>query len=635
MRHPRTLPFFAILPGATQKTVLFTFLLSAFAATLSAQGTYTAASCNQSDVNAVINGPTHTAVNGDTINIPAGSCTWKAGVTVPSGIAISIIGNGTPSSGAGTSGASSSCSNTVLTDDLSSGSVISMSPSYGNFLSRISCIKFVPTTPSPGFGSPIEVVGTCTSSGCPNLRLDNITAPTSWSGIGIADDTFSIVVNVFGVADHNTVGDVPSSTNGVDFLNVSHASWLGVGGYGDNSWASPDTFGTAQEFYMENNTLSYAIVTDTDTNAGTGGGARWVCRFNEVNNISTGGGCTDHGTDTTGRARGGRQYEVYGNTGTCTNPSQGCPSFTAGRSGTGIIFGNTFTNSGGGFFKDIGTLDAQRAWRQDTPWASCDGMSPWDTNDGTTYYSGTIGNFTGLGSGVWTITDSGGPGWTTNKWAPSGAPYAFYDVTLGYGVFVSSSALNSLTLVFLCESCISFRPTSGDSYRILRSAVCMDQPARGAGLLVQGSTPTLVSTGSAGSVNEALDPIYEFEDSVPGGYLAISSNEASIIANRDFYIESINQGAQTSSTSPFNGASGTGHGTLANRPTTCTPHVGYWATDQGSWNQSGSGGQGELFVCTATNTWTLYYTPYTYPHPLTQGTGTGGNGPTNLVITTQ
>ena len=70
---------------------------------------------------------------------------------------------------------------------------------------------------------------------------------------------------------------------------------------------------------------------------------------------------------------------------------------------------------------------------------------------------------------------------------------------------------------------------------------------------------------------------------------------------------------------------GLGHGTLANRPATCTPQVGYWATDQGSWNQSGIGGQGQLFVCTAPNTWTLYYTPYTYPHPLIAG-GIFGNG---------
>ena len=47
-----------------------------------AQGTFTAASCNRSDVNAVINGPTHTAVNGDTIIIPAGSCTWTSGITI-------------------------------------------------------------------------------------------------------------------------------------------------------------------------------------------------------------------------------------------------------------------------------------------------------------------------------------------------------------------------------------------------------------------------------------------------------------------------------------------------------------------------------------------------------------------------
>ena len=37
--------------------------------------------------------------------------------------------------------------------------------------------------------------------------------------------------------------------------------------------------------------------------------------------------------------------------------------------------------------------------------------------------------------------------------------------------------------------------------------------------------------------------------------------------------------------------------TLANRPAICTPGVGYWATDQGNWNQSGNGGQGQLFVC--------------------------------------
>jgi hypothetical protein len=55
----------------------------------------------------------------------------------------------------------------------------------------------------------------------------------------------------------------------------------------------------------------------------------------------------------------------------------------------------------------------------------------------------------------------------------------------------------------------------------------------------------------------------------------------------------------------FNGTSGVGVGPLASRPSTCVPGVAYWATDEK-----------KLYRCTAPGTWTLYYTPYTYPHPL-------------------
>jgi hypothetical protein len=40
-------------------------------------------------------------------------------------------------------------------------------------------------------------------------------------------------------------------------------------------------------------------------------------------------------------------------------------------------------------------------------------------------------------------------------------------------------------------------------------------------------------------------------------------------------------------------------------PGTCATGAGFWATDENV-----------LYKCTATNTWTEYYTPYTYPHPL-------------------
>jgi hypothetical protein len=65
----------------------------------------------------------------------------------------------------------------------------------------------------------------------------------------------------------------------------------------------------------------------------------------------------------------------------------------------------------------------------------------------------------------------------------------------------------------------------------------------------------------------------------------------------------------------FDGTVGVGVGLLSARPSTCAVGVGYWATDQGNWNKSGSGDQGVLYKCTSTNSWELYYTPYEYPHP--------------------
>jgi hypothetical protein len=66
-------------------------------------------------------------------------------------------------------------------------------------------------------------------------------------------------------------------------------------------------------------------------------------------------------------------------------------------------------------------------------------------------------------------------------------------------------------------------------------------------------------------------------------------------------------------------------GTLANRPAVGTEGVGYWATDQGSWNTGGAGGQGVLYRWNA-GAWQLYYTPYTYPHPLVSGAATPPSG---------
>lgn len=67
----------------------------------------------------------------------------------------------------------------------------------------------------------------------------------------------------------------------------------------------------------------------------------------------------------------------------------------------------------------------------------------------------------------------------------------------------------------------------------------------------------------------------------------------------------------------FRGTEGVGRGTRAERPSTCTPGVAYWVTDEGEWDSTnGNIPDGQLYKCIANDTWQFLYKPYAYPHPL-------------------
>jgi|SRR5271166_1912824 len=119
--------------------------------------------------------------------------------------------------------------------------------------------------------------------------------------------------------------------------------------------------------------------------------------------------------------------------------------------------------------------------------------------------------------------------------------------------------------------------------------------------------------------------MYFFDNSV-GAATEVLVNDNST-ANQDYYYDC---GSGNSSCSGgFTGNAGTGYGSLASRPSTCTAGPGgtYFTSPTGSYGVAyfatdANGGNGELYVYSSSNTWTAIYQPFTYPHPLVNGTST-------------
>ena len=359
---------------------------------------------------------------------------------------------------------------------------------------------------------------------------------------------------VFGVMDQCILDF--KGVNALYFYNgrQGRGDWMG-----NLEWSLPTDFGGTNYFYIENNIINGDVWGGSYSTRVFDGftAAKVVVRFNDISQAVLG---ETHSTGHAPDDRGLRSQEIYCNK--VTSSLRCDPNYAAidMGSGTALVWGNHWNQ----VYKNIYLFKLTR--KNNTTYAQAPTPEGWG-------YAGT--QFNGTGS-MW----DGGTAQGT-------------DAKLGYP--------------------------------------CLDQPGRGPGQLLSGALPKKinVTTGTVFWPNQALEPIYIWNnkgDIVNGWGGAVYNNDTGgrVLPNRDYYPSA--SGQQTSPTSPFDGKSGTGWGTLANRPATCVPGVAYFATDQGSWNKSTTnaygvqmnGASGVLYKCTETNTWTLYYTPLTYPHPLTQ-----------------
>jgi hypothetical protein len=312
--------------------------------------TIPAANCSADAVQAAIN----SANNGDTVTIPAGTCTWTKMVTIPDTKGITLQGAGIDS--------------TILANGLSG--LVRMFDIYvkgGNALTRVTGLTLdARFTSGTSLGEQLQVMGL----GVDRFRLDHLKIKNiRFRGILVVAANGG---ELSGLIDSN-VFECPMdySCHGVDIIG----SWPGGGTTFEVNapFSRPFELGSNKAIYIENNFFDFAYPNDGAIDGF--GGIQIVFRYNNVKNAMVGW----HGADSAAY-RGPHWFEVYGNTFTDTGTAPGATFFYRG--GTGVQFDNRWTSAHGRFTN--GAISIYRA-RPETfgSWGQCDGSSPWDGNRGT------------------------------------------------------------------------------------------------------------------------------------------------------------------------------------------------------------------------------------------------------------
>ena len=316
-----------------------------------------AASCSYNDVNTAVG----TAVAGDRVIIPACAQTnWTTQLTANKCIIIkgtdsggtpwtvnkTLDGNNLPQSVAW------AASHTIIGDNVtkdgsSTSHAIAIDCSSSANEWGLNTIEIVGVaTDAGGFNKGhVQVTGTSTK-----LRLHHIKFSAMKTGGILGSGCLD------GVIDH------------VEF-NGDHTQgvvWFGQGTCnggtnGDGPWATATSLGSTTNIVIED------VVYNDPNGSGAGvmdhvQGSRVVLR-QSVFSFAVG-----HGTETGGRQRGIRQFEIYDNTITNFVLNGNTANGIYIRGGTGVIYNNAYKTSGTGSFTSLTAFDNQRSKDAFQPW---------------------------------------------------------------------------------------------------------------------------------------------------------------------------------------------------------------------------------------------------------------------------
>ncbi len=546
------------------------------------------------------------AVDGDTVVFNAGSTSWTTTATVTKGITV----QGTTFVTGDHNSSITATDGTIIKDDQPTRDQpiirVNLTNPAASFKFVGLTIRYGDTITTKQTNGIIEVWGTCHLFRMTQCHFDQ----PYGAQLQFKDDTW-------GVVDH-CVWDVRALTS--EMIYVQHKSYAPDGvtytdDQGDGSWNDTALFGTNRQVFFEDNYFNSLGTTASNGIIDSEGGGRCVVRYNLFHNVSN--STTAHGTESSGRMRGARSRESYGNVYTF-NVDMDLGQL---RSGTTLAYNNTWTF--GDAYSPVTPF--VHCYRQIAPfkyWSVANGNVNWDVNDAHGIYASGTDNSATTGNQF--LTDTGAS-WTTNQWVGYSVtntdlfPVAGFP-TFPYGSFITS---NTATRINFNTDGGTVAPggtflhfDNGQHYAIYKLTTALDQIGRGMGDLITGLTPLNSTTGTVAWPNQVLEPSYQWNNVINGSnsYTFFTNAKAvpTISENRDYY----NHNAS------FTGSVGVGVGTHAGRPASgLTAGVGYWETDTNT-----------FFIASGATTWVQYYQPFVYPHPIV-GTTLTFTGPGSVNFT--